>query len=804
MAGPWEDYQSIASNSDNSGPWNDYKSSDSGVNPQAAVQGFGQFATAGYLPELTSAAGKLMTKILPDPSADIDARLRAQGTNIQQAPYQGVTTDESRALQKNLASQSPGSYYGGGALGAVASAPAFGAALKGMGLAKNLPTAAQALSTLPEDASLLAKAGTYAANLGSRAIQAGKEGVVLGALQNPNTNPGEQGVNPGQRIMNAATSGVISSAIPAVGDIIKGTTQAIKSGTQWGLTKALSNIGGVNPDTINEYAQYADRINSAPNVEQLKQTSDEFVGKLAADVDAKKLSQQQAQQAYNGFKNDLQDAYKTLTYDARDAITSAKQTLQDTHNTNIQNIANDVYDSVNQLRSDVKQGSANAVKTLGNSNAMVDLAPTYASIDESISNLKKANTDEALSAAQALQNYKDRTVSKFGDKIPAPDAKPVIQGLDKITSYNSNPSTFDDVRNAAFKGIRGTLDETLKSAVPEYGDAMVPVAQDTALLKQVQPFGDKQTAVGLLNRLDNPNQFQNKSALQQLGSKYNTDFVSAANPQNLPEYRLLQKAQTNLKNLRPNRIAQNVEDTLASSRQKAQLEATQQGLSQAQEKLAPFQSLAPNNAGQTQAQQKLLQLGKGKNIELTDMFQQLGKLTDTDFVQAMKDQNTLAAFQKGATNGSRNTLLGGIVGGVIGGLHGAAYGGAAGRVVDQWGPAITKKVLDVALTAAKSPVGQIVQTISNTSLPQPLKQQMITGFQQYLAQKNASEQPVKGEAKWAQQGITNLGITDHGMISKMLQDPKAKQLLIQASDLTPNTPAYKAVQNQIQKGWGNQ
>lgn len=814
MAGPWEKYTQSApdqSSSPQDGPWAKYQSND--FDPDAAVQGFGSFATAGYLPELTGAIGKL----LPDPTADVDAKLKAQGTKISQSNFQGMTTDDSRAMQKNMAADSPYSYYGGGAAGAIASAPAFGAALKGIGIAKDIAPIAEFAS----DASTMTKMGAYATNLGNRIIQSAKEGAALGFASNPNTEQGEDGVNLGKRVFNAGTTGVISGAIPPAVDAAKGVFNTGKAATKWGATKLLSSLGGVKPDVIQEYTGFSDRINAAPGPEALKQVSDDFVGKLSADVDAKKLTVDQAQDAFKGFQSDVKDAYKTAAYDARDGVTSAQQTLKDAHNTRIQQLSGDVYDSVNQLKSDIQKGSGQALKTLDNSDAMIDLAPTYSTIDSTIDKLKKSGTDDSLAIADKLQSYKSRVMINNWANIPAPDAKKLIQGLDQVTTYSPMAGAFDKAKNAAFKGVRGSLDQTLKKTVPEYAQAMEPVAQDADLLDRVSGFADKQTAVGNLQRINAPNQLENRGALQELGQKYGADFVGAADPKNLPEQAILNKAQATQDALRPDRVASKIDQTVASSRQKGALDAAEAGLDQAQQNLAPFKSLAPNNAGQTQAQQKLMQLGKGKNIELEDMFGKLGKLTDTDFVQAMHDQNILGAFQKGATNGSRNTLMGAIVGFLFGGVPGMAGGGAAGRAVDQWGPAVTKKILDGAIQVSKSPT---LATISQLSLPEPIKQNMAIELENYIAQtrpmggrppgrfapsgkppsrNTASDEPeYAGEARWASQGIQKLGIQDPAMVSKLLGDPKGKQLLIQASDLSPGSKAMKNIQNQIQKGWG--
>lgn len=768
---------------------------EAGLDPAAALQGFGQFAASGYLPELTGVVGKM----IPNPGAGVDAKLRAQGTKITQPEFQGVTTDESRAMQKQMASDSPYSYYGGGITGAITSAPAYGAALKGLGIAKEVPEAAQVAG-----APLMARARAYAAGLGSRMVQTAKEGAALGFAANPNTDPGDEGFNLGRRTLNAGMTAGISAAAPVAGDAIKGTINAGKSAVKWGSTKLLSSLGGVKPDVIQEYAQFADRINAAPTVDALKQVSDDFVGKLSADVDANKISAAQAKDAYKGFQSDLKDAHQTAKYDARDAVTSAQQTLKDAHGARLQQLSGDVYDTINQLKSDVQKGSGDALKTLDKSDAMIDLGPTHDAIDNTMAKLQKSGTDESISIAGKLQSYKDRLAANYeGGVAPAADAKKLIQGLDQITTYSPMAGSFDQAKNAAFKGIRGSLDATLKDTVPEYAEKMQSVASDTDLLNRVSDFGDKQTGVGILGRIQAPNQLERRAALEELGKKYNADFVRGASPESLPEHQALTKAMSAQDALRPDRVAGKIDQTLATSRQQSALTEAEAKLAQSEEKLAPFKPLAENKAGQTQAQQKLTAMGADKSIELTDMFTQLGKLTDTDFVQAMKDQHTLSMFKKGAYNGTRNTAFGAVLGTIFGGLTGTGVGVGVGRVMDQWGPAITKEVLNGMIKVSKSPS---IQAIRALNIPDPIKQQMITGFQNYLAQtkpfQGRVESPTpRGEDKWAKQGVSKLGI-DSDLENTLLQDPKGKQLLIQASDLTPGSQAMKNIRNQIQKGWG--
>lgn len=609
---------------------------------------------------------------------------------------------------------------------------------------------------------------------------------------------------------NYAMGGEIAAPYVAKGLGVAGN--ALGGAAKWAGTKVLSNLGGASSAAIKEYAQFSDRINSAPSIDALKDISDEFVGKLSADAEAGKITAAQAQDAYKAHVSDLKDAYKTAGYNARDAVTSAQQTLKDAHNARIQQVSSDVYDSVNQLKSDVQSGSAQALKTLDNSGAIIDTAPVAAHIDETIAGLQKAGTDDSLAVADRLKAYKDRLVAANGSGlIPAVDAKKLIQGLDQTTTYSPMAGSFDKAKNAAFKSVRSVLDQSVKTAVPEYAQAMQPVAADADLLSRVQDFGDKASGAGILPRINAPNQLERKAALTQLGQKYGVDYVGGVNPANLPEQQLVNKAQAAQEALRPDRVAENIDQTANASRQKSAMDSSQANLNQAQERLAPFKSLAPNAAGQTTAQQKLAQLGKGGNIELTDMFQKLGKLTDTDFVQAMKDQNTLAQFQKGATNGSRNTLMGGLTGWLFGGENGAVIGGAAGRAVDQWGPAMTKKILDGAIRVSKNPA---VSTIANLEIPEAAKKTMIVGLQNYLgkgdgaipvqavAQNQANRTPAVGEDRWAQSGLRSLSIQDPALSQKLLADPKAKQLLIEASNYAPGSKQAKRIMSQIQKGWG--
>jgi hypothetical protein len=65
-----------------------------------------------------------------------------------------------------------------------------------------------------------------------------------------------------------------------------------------------------------------------------------------------------------------------------------------------------------------------------------------------------------------------------------------------------------------------------------------------------------------------------------------------------------------------------------------------------------------------------------------------------------------------------------------------------------------------------------------------------------------TQAPARGPAAWAQKGLQAMGVSDQATQARLLQDPKARALLQQASSLTPGSKAFKSIQQQLRKGWG--
>jgi hypothetical protein len=138
----------------------------------------------------------------------------------------------------------------------------------------------------------------------------------------------------------------------------------------------------------------------------------------------------------------------------------------------------------------------------------------------------------------------------------------------------------------------------------------------------------------------------------------------------------------------------------------------------------------------------------------------------------------------GATIGAAAGPAGALAGEAIGGI-GAAGAEKAARTL---GPAFLANTSRGAANMVRSAPGlaQSAANLAGRALP-PI-----------------AAMTSKGPDAWAQSGLKNLGIEDETISNRLLSDPKAKQLLIQASSFPPGSKGSKNIMQQLQKGWGAQ
>lgn len=176
---------------------------------EAAIEGFGQAATLGFLPQIQA----VVSRIVPDPTKTIDQQLEEQGFKIEDDKDTYLAArDAFLARSRRLEQQAPTAAKAGEITGALATG-----VLGGGGAA-------------------LARGATTAARIG----QAAKAGAFLGFLENPGDIEGVvDPIQVKQRIDNAVKGATIGAGL-GVG---------VQAAGQVG--KALKTI----PDTVKNFAE---------------------------------------------------------------------------------------------------------------------------------------------------------------------------------------------------------------------------------------------------------------------------------------------------------------------------------------------------------------------------------------------------------------------------------------------------------------------------------------------------------------------------------------------------------------------
>lgn len=221
MPAPWEKYKSVAKEQ-SEGPWAKYQAEqkpDENLDPQAALSGFGQAATLGYLPQLQAAAAPIITK-----GMDI-----IKGTDqYKDLPSYVERRDAASKQLEQYAEKSPVSYYGGQVAGTLATGPLLAAKLPIVG-------------------------GMKAGGLLARTAQGVGAGAIVGAAQNPGDVEGR--IDPLQtekRIEGAKMGGLLGGATTAgaemlgkVGGLLSKIPTTLKGQAE---IKAVKSAGAMKAD----------------------------------------------------------------------------------------------------------------------------------------------------------------------------------------------------------------------------------------------------------------------------------------------------------------------------------------------------------------------------------------------------------------------------------------------------------------------------------------------------------------------------------------------------------------------------
>ena len=658
--------------------------------------------------------------------------------------------------------------------------------------------------------------------------------------------------DPVARAMGKAAAPAAEAAATKVGE-------AASEATPWVAKKAGKVIANVPEDVTARYIEHPKPINEAPSINNIaddilrlkKQTQsavdtaqdnlvsakNDFAEKVQDIRDAKN-------DARSGLQDQKADAQKSLQ-DARDAFNDRKQEFKEAlKSNNLTSMASDVQGAVGDLKKQVIQGSGEAYSLLGNSKGSVSIKPIIKALDDHMAGMRVNGVSESPAADQAfneLTDWKERLqqmTKSTGGAFTLPQAKQVMQAIDKSVDYEGPTGSFAPQTETALKDVRSQIDQSVKGQSDPYKAKMAEVARKAKLLQQTSDlYGTPEKAISNLKSITSEKgQALHVPIIDQLGKETGRDFATPVKGyllnhqimttpslfdqtiENLPESKTLRAAETHLADIMHPTYGRQVTEAAVAPGIKA-AEASRAGISKAQaaldaakEKGDVFSGITPDSiTGKTKQLNGANQYGA--NIRFDKIDNEFG----TDFKKQIQNRNDLDAFGKDNTRGSRLAVAGGALGTGIGalvsggGFEGTAIGGSlgaqAGAIADKYAGQIFKYALDKGMSVAEA---------TKRYGPAAAKAAGIAGGAGAAAATELSETkaPSKGPGKWANDGLNAL--IDHAGDDKktaallqnqktaMLADPKTKDLLIQASDLKSGTKAMDAVmaklKARLQKG----
>lgn len=537
--------------------------------------------------------------------------------------------------------------------------------------------------------------------------------------------------DPSDNVSNAADLGAKISGglalVPEVGGALaSGASKSMKYFAHFAM-------GAPNPEVIDKYIAHAAEINAAPTMEEMKDKVDKVVGALHQDVVNNELSTSKAQDAVNAFTEQLAEKYESAGKDQKEAVQMAKSAFSDAKDNQLIRASIDIQDSITSLKKQVIEGSQQSYQTLEDSGLSFDKSPIVKQIKNQIKALKIGGKSAISDAASGAISQLEAMQGRIGDlpkKISSSQVKEIVQQLDQDIDFLKNAGDFSGPANAAKTQIRRDLDQTIKGQIPEYADQMEGVSENAGLLNRLSSnFGTEQKAANKLKNISSPQYMEDRDALEKLKGITGKDYLGAVNEENLPEFKDLSRAQLAEKMLAQNKDA-SLNRGLLESPQYKDLVDSQNNLEASKAKLAPFQSLAPNAAGQTHSEEKIKRLMSGNNIEVTRMFKELAKMSDTDLVTTAQNMRLKQAMTgEGATQGSRKAIIWGAMMGAlgflghgeVGGAMGAAAGSKFGGFLDKYGPKTTKYVIDKLAEIKGDPT---MEKIMGLNLPDWVKKDL--------------------------------------------------------------------------------
>lgn len=605
-----------------------------GKNIRAGLRGMTQSVFADYGDEIIGG--------LQHPVGGVKAILGKGSQDPDVQAYQGAR-NEMRQKYKQSAKESPKSYAAGSIL----------AALKNK-LVKKLGTSVLKNSAM----GAVLGGGSSEAELADReygqlAKDSGIGGLTGGVMA---------------KLPARTTLGALGGAYLAKDDLAEGKlgTAAAKIGGGAALAtiapkvpgmvrKGFSSALGVNDDAVKDYLARSKEINSSPS------------------------------------KKEMINRIETVATDAQNAKNAAAENLKNATGTRLESAAATLQDDLEILKKEVISGSKNARSKIPTAAGQVkkqgagELVPTGKNaplvgsiqtkelkrvLGAAINRMKPDKdiaappgaTSDSVGRLQAWRSWLD----ELPPNLTFEQAKKILRRLDPELDafFSREKGSFAPEEQIGLSVMRRAIDQKLKAGVPEYAEAMVPVAENARLLGRLNRQNVGKGAASTIKNIGAPQNAEKRKLIEQLGKKTGKNYTQMADP----------------------------------AAERAALEA-------AEAQAAPLAEVALKSSGKSNAEALLNRGTVGKELEVAirENDERLISAIEKQYPelrQHIKNLRTQNAFTGERTHGARNAVRFGAAGAALGSAVGSPYLGAAagastGAYIDKHGPKLAKTALDM-------------------------------------------------------------------------------------------------------------
>ena len=521
------------------------------------------------------------------------------------------------------------------------------------------------------------------------------------------------------------------------GGTIGGATELIKPIVKLGKflgKKALNVFTRVDDEVIDTYVQNFERLNNLSKkadtaeginrlstIKEIEKEIETFVAKLKNDVDNARLTKDEAITLLKDAKFDsslkLSAAKRSLDFAFDGKLRSLEKSAS------LGDVAEDIQSGIGDLKNKVIGGSRAASDILAqNPEVTISTESIIRGMNKIASGLKVRGKVVGDSRSRAIRKIarKIEEFKQFGDDITAPELKQIIKTLDEDIELLVNRNEFLTAAQGADAKIRFQLSETIKDLFPEYKEAMVGVAKDTALLSNLNKnFKNVDSTLSKLRNITSPTNRTKKQLIEQLGDSIGVDYRDAiSKTSKLKKLLASKEGKFSIKSkLDEFKEVERLEKVRAKPDSSA-VTIAKKRLIIAEKKFKVVKSLEKDPRASVQA--FIATQGKNQVQRNRKLFESLSKLSERDFVSAIEDVGILSKFKHDITRGSANINLWGAM---TVGLATATTGGGVpaalligplfGVIIDRFGPRLAKKIIDTAIKIKGLPTALKIDKITN-------------------------------------------------------------------------------------------